>query len=63
MNEMVAVLVTYKFPVTYEKLRIGILIKLYISNQVLGWFIFILVIDFYWDLLQTSAFLSYPCFS
>lgn len=36
MNEMVAVLVTYKFPVTYEKLRIGILIKLYISNQVLG---------------------------
>lgn len=25
MNEMVAVLVTYKFPVIYEKLRMGIL--------------------------------------
>lgn len=36
MNEMVAVLVTCKFPVTYENLGMGILIKLYISNQVLG---------------------------
>ena len=34
MNEMVAVLVTYKFPVTYEKPRTGILIKLYMYTYI-----------------------------